>query len=348
MSRPVSAQFSRSSTGLKLAQFGQGLRDLVRQGERLAAANVDHLLGDALLEVHAAPVQQLGPVAAVPVELHRAPDLRRVAADRRARLLEHSDEPARPLRVAPGRVPHVGVTGYEPDRGLPRRADPDRRVRLLHRLRVRDRVLHTVVAAVEVRALLRPEGLDDAQRLAEPADAMVQAFEPVHLVLDLGPGRADAELQATARQVIDGDRLLGQQGGVSIRVAGDQAADADALGRFGHRGLERPALVDRPVGAALPDGGEMVEVPNMVEARLVRYAPDGPQGLDGRVLSRELEAETQWMVHSQKATRRSESAGRGWPRGSGRKTPSASSRSPLSARGTWRCTCRRGRRARGR
>src|SRR5438270_3996148 len=141
----------------QLAQVGQRLRDLLREARRIAAAEVDHLLRDTLLEVRAALVEQLRAGRAVPPELERAPDLRCVTADGRARLVELLAELAHPRRVAAGGVPHVGVARDEPERGLARGADPERRMRLLHRLRVRDGVLHAVVPAVEVRPLLGPE-----------------------------------------------------------------------------------------------------------------------------------------------------------------------------------------------
>ena len=72
------------------------------------------------------------------------------------------------------------------------------RVRLLHGLGIGDRILHPVVPAVEVGALLGPQGPDDAQRLAQPPDAVVESVEAVHLVLYLGPRGADAELEASA------------------------------------------------------------------------------------------------------------------------------------------------------
>jgi hypothetical protein len=137
---------------------------------------------------------------------------------------------------------------------------------LLDRLGIGDRVLELVVAAVEVCPLQGEQRLDDLQRLAEAADAVVEALDAVHLVLDHGPGGADAELEAAAGEVVDRDRKLGQHDRVAVGVAGDHAADAHALGRLGHGCLQGPALVDRPVGAGGPDRRQVVEVPEVVEA----------------------------------------------------------------------------------
>ena len=126
---------------------------------------------------------------------------------------------------------------------------------------------------------------------------MVEALDPVHLMLDLGPRGADAELEPATRQVVDRDGELGEHDGVTVRVARDQASDAHAFGRLGHRGLEGPALVDRPVGTAGTDGRQVVEVPNVVESALVGEAQDSAQVLDGDGLTRCLQPETKRMRH---------------------------------------------------
>src|SRR5438270_619696 len=63
------------------------------------------------------------------------------------------------------------------------------------------------------------------------------------------------------------------------------------------RGEQRPALVDRPFGAVRADGGKVVEVPHMVEARIVRDPPDVSERLDGGRLSRVLQPDTKRMHH---------------------------------------------------
>src|SRR5438309_1567551 len=83
--------------------------------------------------------------------------------------------------------------------------------------------------------------------------AVVEALDAVHLVLDLIPRGADAELEAAAGQVVDGDRQLGQHDRVAVGVARDHAADAHALGRLSHRRLQRPTLVHRTAGSVGPD-----------------------------------------------------------------------------------------------
>ena len=68
-------------------------------------------------------------------------------------------------------------------------------------------------------------------------------------------------------------------------VFGHQASDARPFCRFGHRGLQGPALVDRPVWATATDGREVVEIPDVVESSVVGDAPHGSQRFDGRVLA---------------------------------------------------------------
>ncbi len=114
---------------------------------------------------------------------------------------------------------------------------------------------------------------------------MVQAFDAVHLVLDLGPRRSDSELEPPSGKMVYGDRGLGQQRGVAVRVAGDKAPDPHAPRGFRHRRLQRPTFVDRTVGATLADRRQMVEVPHVIEAGLVSDVPDRAQLLDGAVLS---------------------------------------------------------------
>jgi len=89
-------------------------------------------------------------------------------------------------------------------------ADPDRRVRLLHRLRLVDRSPQLVEATVERRFVLRPHRLDHLQRLAQHAQPIrgFGVFVPVSLVLVLVPTGADAEDQPAAAHHVDAARHL--------------------------------------------------------------------------------------------------------------------------------------------
>src|SRR2546425_615706 len=283
-------QPSLSRTGtIQFAEVGQRLGDLSCERHRLRAAQVDDLLGDAQLEKPATEIDEPAAVLAVPAKLDAPPVLSLVAADRAQSLHEHRRELLALLDIPAGDVPDIGVACDKPKRCNAGGTNPDRRTRPLDRFRVCNRVLQVVVAAVEVRALLGPQRLDDPQGLAEHPDAVVEPFDPVHLMLDLSPRRPDAELQPAARQVVDGDGHLGQDDRVAIGVGGDQAAESHALGGLGHRRLQRPALVDHAIRTAGADRGQVVEIPNVVETAFVRDAPDRAQLLDGGVLAGELE-----------------------------------------------------------
>jgi len=88
--------------------------------------------------------------------------------------------------------------------------------------------------------------------------------------------------------VVDCDRLLGQEHRVPVGVAGHEAADPHALGRLCHRSLQDPAFENRPVGTAVSNRRQVIEVPDVVEACFVSDAPDGTKRLDRSVLPRQL------------------------------------------------------------
>src|ERR1700682_2593909 len=66
---PGSANLSPRGFGPSLAQLRQRLGDPVRQGNRVGSAYVDHLLGDAMLEIGRRQLEQLAELAPVPAEL---------------------------------------------------------------------------------------------------------------------------------------------------------------------------------------------------------------------------------------------------------------------------------------
>src|SRR5690242_16670404 len=139
---------------LQLAEIRQRLGDFGRQPVGVLTAQVHHLLGDAELVIPARGLDQLVLVVLLHAELDRFADLVWIPADLAARVLEFRDQLLHRVHVAARDVPHVRVPSDQAQRRRARRADPERRVGLLDGLRVRDRVLHLVVAAVEVRALL--------------------------------------------------------------------------------------------------------------------------------------------------------------------------------------------------
>ena len=113
---------------------------------------------------------------------------------------------------------------------------------------------------------------------------MVETLDAVHVMFDLGPGCPDAELQSSAREVVDRHRQLGQQGWIPVRVASNHGAETHPAGCLRDRRLQRPTLVDRAVGADGADRGQVVEDPDVVEACLVGDLPDIAERLDRGVL----------------------------------------------------------------
>src|SRR5690349_11510449 len=123
----------------------------------------------------------------------------------------------------------------DPDHPRPARADQDRRVGLLYRLRVPLVVRDRVVLALERERAVARDPLQNLQAFLEATDAVARRAhgdaEPVELRWE-GAARADAELEATAGEEIEGVRLLGEQRRVPPVVLPDQRADAHR-GRLG-------------------------------------------------------------------------------------------------------------------
>src|SRR5207248_9809903 len=104
------------------------------------------------------------------------------------------------------------------------------------------------------------------KRFAQATDTMVKTLDPEHLMLRLRPCCANAELQTSTGQMVDSDGHLRQQRRMTIGVAGHHRSESNSARQRGDGCEERPAFVDRPIGALRPNRGQMVEVPDMVEA----------------------------------------------------------------------------------
>src|SRR5205807_372731 len=156
------------------------------------------------------------------VELERLQHRVVIAADRLTMLAKHLQLVAHGLHVGVevARVPVLSdeLQGHL----LASTTDPDRRVRLLHRLRLVDRAAHAVVAAVEGGVLLCPHRRDHLERLAQHPEALggVRVLVAVRLVLMLVPAGADAEDEAAATHHVDAAGHLREQGRRPVAVAG--------------------------------------------------------------------------------------------------------------------------------
>lgn len=182
-------------------------------------------------------------------------------------------------------------------------ADPDRGIRLLNRLRLRDRGVELVEATLEGRTLLGPERLQNGAGLVHHSDAVRRARErhPVHLEFGLVPCGADAHLEPPRRQMVDGHGDLREQTRVTIGIAGHIETDPRALGVLRDGAEDRPPVEDE-LRRVIPEGDEVVERPDVVEARLVRDAPRLALRIDGVDLLRKLQADAKWMRHHTEAS----------------------------------------------
>ena len=102
-------------------------------------------------------------------------------------------------------------------------------------------------------------------------------------VVALEPARADAEDHATARDVVDGARHVGEQVRIAVRVAADERAELHALRHLRERGEQRPALEVRAVGVAV-QRVEVIPDVDAVDAEILGAQPRLPQLGEARLL----------------------------------------------------------------
>ena len=125
-------------------------------------------------------------------------------------------------------VHHVGVARHQPQRPLlAAAADEDRRPARLHRARHVAGLVDPVVAAVERRRLLGEHGPADLQRLLQPVQPLAggREVEAQSLVLDVVPGRADAEDGPARADDVERRHDLGQVRRVAVGDAGHHGAE---------------------------------------------------------------------------------------------------------------------------
>ena len=119
---------------------------------------------------------------------------------------EHVEEGVHPRRARPHEPvaePHCPLDG-----GLGAPPKPDRRVRLLHRLRPQRQAVDPPLPVVEADFILGPETFDELQRVGETADApgRVDAEDGVPRLV---PAQADPKDQPARRELVDAGRDLG-------------------------------------------------------------------------------------------------------------------------------------------
>ena len=121
---------------------------------------------------------------------------------------------------------------------LARAADPERH-RVLQWLRLAPGVAQLEVAAIERRRLLRPEAAADAARLVQHVHPLADPREgdPVLVVLELVPRCAEAELEPSAGDVVDGRGHVREHGRVPVGDTDDDhpAANPRRVRRHGRQ-----------------------------------------------------------------------------------------------------------------
>ena len=121
--------------------------------------------------------------------------------------------------------------------------DPDGWSRKLKRLQGR-RIVQPNVRAGIGHALATHGSIEDLGHLGQPLHAtgcveIVDAQPPMVVLVVAG---ADADVEAAGRDVIDGQRLPGENHGVAQGCVGDESSDPDPLRVGGDRSQCRPGL----------------------------------------------------------------------------------------------------------
>ena len=155
--------------------------------------------------------------------------------------------------------------------------------------------------------LSSPESrVDHRQGIAERLQAGDRRAELVAVlgVVALEPARAQPEDQASARDVVDRARHVGQQVRVAVGVAGHERAEVDALRGLRHRGQQAPALEVRAVGIA-EQRVEVIPCEERVGARVVCAQPGVAHLPVGAVLRRDPHADADGPVDHESPSSRS-------------------------------------------
>src|SRR5579875_37512 len=177
------------------------------------------------------------------------------------------------LAHAAGGVPGVGVARHDPEHAWSFGAEDEGRTGMLDRCRTVRRLAQLIIAAVVARRVNPKVAVQQLDRFAEAIDQLTRLgeVEPEHGVLGQVPAGAEAQLQATVRDMVDGDRLPRQESWMAEGVRADQDADASALGLSGQGRQERPAF---EVGAVrMARLNEMIAEPKRVVAELLEVLP---------------------------------------------------------------------------
>ena len=173
-------------------------------------------------------------------------------------------------------VPFVGVLGGDAEGAFFAAAADHEGEGSLDGLGFEGGVDELVVSAGEVGFLVAEEFGDELAGFFEAVEAFFEGEEgdAVGAVLVFLPGRAEAEGEAAAGDDVEFGGHFGDDGWVSVGVAGDEVSDADSGDADGECGEGDPAFVDG-AGGVLLVGHEVVGEPEAVPAGGFGVSGDG-------------------------------------------------------------------------
>src|SRR5215472_735116 len=161
----------------------------------------------------------------------RAMDSSVVTSYRLAMLLEHCQFMLDRLQISQ-HVAGIAILGDQFEcHLLAASTNQDRNMRLLHALGLVDRAVYPVVFALEMGLWLLPHGMNDLERFTQHAQALRRtgkgiAIGPIFMLI---PARANTKVQAAMAEDIEGTGHFGEQGRISIAIAGHNRAYAHAF-----------------------------------------------------------------------------------------------------------------------
>src|SRR4249919_867468 len=241
----------------ELLELADALRDLLDSADEPAVAALgDQCSGVGLITANREEAPDAIP--GVPLALadeagrhHGVAERRSIARELLAGPVEGRLAPTQLLVRSTERVDLVRIACRE--RGEARldgSAKDERRVRLLHGTREGELSAEGVCGSFVIEALRRPRLDNDLDLLREESEAPlpVEEREAVRDVLPLVPARAHPDVDASARDVVDGHGHPGEHARVAERRGRDQSAEPDSIRERGQPGDRRPGVVRVRVG----------------------------------------------------------------------------------------------------
>src|SRR5579875_459167 len=211
----------------------------------IGRAQVEDDMGCAFGDIRAHAVNCLGHIIIVDRPLDRALDRRGIAPNFFTIAVQDLILVTECFDAATDKVPDIGIFSHNAQgQLLPTPTNDERWVGLLDGLGFATGIFELIILAIKIGYGLRPQQFDDFAGLTQAADALAWLIEwdTVHVALKLIPACADAKVQASMRNLIDGRAYLCQHCRVAINIAGDHQSKAHALRPRCQGAQERPTL----------------------------------------------------------------------------------------------------------